>query len=94
MFLMGLIFLLLLLLSFAVIWLITRQTATERTIEERIANLHNSQKENAVVDPESAAIVKHNRLSRIVWLDRLLQGWDLATAFATADRPGRERAGR
>ena len=52
MFLMGLIFLLLLLLSFAVIWLITRQTATERTIEERIANLHNSQKENAVVDPE------------------------------------------
>ncbi len=78
MFLMGLIFLLLLLLSFAVIWLITRQTATERTIEERIANLHNSQKENVVVDPESAAIVKHNRLSRIVWLDRLLQGWDLA----------------
>ena len=44
MFLMVLIFLLLLLLSFAVILLITRQTAAERTIEGRIANLHNSQK--------------------------------------------------
>ncbi len=78
MFLMVLIFLLLLMLSFGVILVITRQTTAERTIEGRIANLHNSQKESIVADPETAAIVKGDRLSQISWLDNLLQRWDLA----------------
>ena len=78
MFLMVLVFLLLLLLSFAVILLMTRQTAAERTIEGRIANLHNSQKARSVAGPESAAIVKYNRLSQFIWLDQVLQRWPLA----------------
>jgi tight adherence protein B len=78
MFLMVLVFLLLLLLSFAVILLMTRQTAAERTIEGRIANLHNSQKARSVAGPETAAIVKYNRLSQFIWLDQVLQRWPLA----------------
>ena len=78
MFLLSLVFLLLLVLSFGVILLMTRQTTEERTIEGRIAHLHNAQKARAATDPETAAIVKHNRLSRISWVDELLQRWDLA----------------
>ena len=78
MFLMALIFILLLGLIFGVILLLTRQTAEERSIDVRIAKLQNSQKEIAVPGPEMAAIVKHNRLSQVPWVDDLLQRWNLA----------------
>jgi len=72
----GLVFLLLLLLSFAVILLMTRQTR-RTTIEGRIANLHNRRKRVAL-PARNRRHCKYNRLSQFIWLDQVLQRWPLA----------------
>ena len=77
MFLMGLVFAVILVLTFGVVLLMTRPTSTERTIEGRIAKLQSAQ--NAAAPPQDAGdnLVKQTHLSSVPQLDALLQGWRL-----------------
>jgi tight adherence protein B len=77
MFLIVLIFLAMLLLTFAIIALVTRPTASERAIEGRISSLHGS-KESATGASQEEPIIKTTRFSRKGWLDELLQRWSVA----------------
>lgn len=73
MFLIGLVFCFVLLLTFVVILLLTRPTAAERVIEGRIARLGASQPGIAGLKDEIAELVKRTRLSEVSWLDTLLR---------------------
>ncbi len=77
MFLMGLIFFLVLLLTFGVVLVMTRPTSAERTIEGRIARLRGGSKAGGEVEEDSSAIIKQTRLSENPWLDALLRRWSL-----------------
>jgi len=74
MFLIGLVFVIALLLSFAVVLLLTRPTQTERVIEDRIAKLSCTQPGSLQRD-DVAEIVKQTRLSAMPWLNSLLQNF-------------------
>jgi len=76
MFLMGLIFFLVLVLTFGVVLVMTRPTAAERTIEGRIAKLLPAPGSAEPVDNESV-IIKQTRLSKNPRLDALLRRWKL-----------------
>ncbi|MGC2112762.1 MAG: type II secretion system F family protein [Candidatus Korobacteraceae bacterium] len=78
MFLMTLLFLAFLLLTFTVVVLVTRPTAAERTIDGRIASLNGLRADNVLVMGDTPELVKIDRLSRIDWLDDLLQRWNVA----------------
>lgn len=73
MFLIGMVFLGILVLTFGVVLLVTRPTATERTIEGRIAKLNAAPVGTAWLEDENSEIIKHTRLSEIPWLDNLLR---------------------
>jgi tight adherence protein B len=78
MFLIALLFLVFLLLTFTVVVLVTRPTAAERTIDVRMARLNESPRQTVPPAGEALGLVKLDRLSRIGWLDDLLQGWNPA----------------
>ena len=80
MFLMGLIFVSVLLMSFLVVLLVTRPSPDERVIEERIAKIKTSAAEGGVAGaPDDASqLIKYRRLSNLPWLDTLLQRVRLA----------------
>jgi len=73
MFLMGLIFFLVLLLTFGTVLVMTRPTADERTIEERIAKLRPLAGSAEPQDDDGSVIIKQTRLSKNPWLDALLR---------------------
>jgi tight adherence protein B len=73
MFLIGFVFVIVLLLSFGVVLLMTRPTKAERVIEGRIAKLSGSQIGAAGLRDEAAEIIKPTRLSELPWLDAALQ---------------------
>ena len=78
MFLMMLVFGVVLVLTFAVVLLMTRPTPAERTIEDRIAKLQTTQ--NVIPSPLEKAtseLIKQTHLSTIPRLDSLLQHWRL-----------------
>lgn len=77
MFLMGLVFSVILVLTFGVVLLMTRPTSAERTIEDRIAKLQSAQTPAAPVEDATANLVKQTHLSSVPQLDALLQGWRL-----------------
>ncbi len=78
MFLMGLIFLLVLLLTFGAVLLVIRPTSIERAIEGRIAQLQTALAGGGLAEEAASGIIKQVRLSRTPWLDVLLQNWSLA----------------
>lgn len=78
MFLMGLIFVAVLLLTFVVFLLLTRPSAAERTIEGRIAKLQTVQSSPDWLREQDSEILKHTRLSAIPWVDELLHHWKLS----------------
>lgn len=73
MFLTWFIFGLVAALSFAVILLVTRPTATERAVEQRIAKLHDSLQVTPKVTDETGPLIKVRRLSDIACFDSALQ---------------------
>ena len=75
MFLMVIVFVAVLVLTFVVFLLLTRPTATERTIEGRIAKLQNVQTSANWLAEQDSEIIKHTRLSASPWLDELLHHW-------------------
>lgn len=72
MFLNSLIFSGVLLLTFAVIFVVIRPTASERTIEERITKLRHGV-EPALIPIEETPLIKLTRLSELACLDCVLQ---------------------
>ena len=64
MFLMGLIFLVVLLLTFGIVLVMTRPTAAERTIEGRIAKLRPMPGNSGPMDDDSSVIIKQTPLSK------------------------------
>lgn len=78
MFLNSLIFGGVLLLTFGVIFAVIRPTASERTIEGRIAKLRNPADPSPVLADDATALIKLTRLSEIVCLDCLLQRFSWA----------------
>ena len=91
MFLIGFIFVVVLLLSFGVVLLMTRPTKAERVIEERIAKLSGRQTGAAGLRDEAAEIIKPTRLSELPWLDAVLQDFrpaqSLQLLIAQAGKP-------
>ncbi len=75
MFLMGLVFLVVLLLTFGIVLVMTRPTAAERTIEDRIARLRPLPDSAELSDDDSSVIIKRTPLSRNVRLDAVLRRW-------------------
>jgi tight adherence protein B len=78
MFLIALLFLIVLSLTFGIIVMVTRPTATERAIEGRISNLQAERNHPTGSADDKSQIVKTSRLSQSEWLDNRLQGWSLA----------------
>ena len=79
---MALLFMTFLLLTFAVIFLFLRPTATERAIDGRMARL-NAGQQSVLEANEPGRIVKLDHLSRSAWLDDLLQSWSVARQLQT-----------
>jgi len=77
MFLMGLIFFVVLLLTFGIVLVMTRPTAAERTIEGRIAKLRPMPGNSGPMDDDSSVIIKQTPLSKNPRLDTLLRRWKL-----------------
>ena len=90
MFLIALLFVVLLLLTFGVIAVLLRPTAAERVIDGRMANLSAAAKDSLPAAAEPG-LVKQRRLSRVDWLDDLLQSWSpahrLQLLIAQAESP-------
>lgn len=78
MFLNVLIFVAVLLLTFAVIFLVIRPTASERTIEERISKFRDTAEAGPAPTEEGTPLIKLTRLSQIAFFDSLLQRFRLA----------------
>lgn len=78
MFLIVLIFVFVLVMSFTVVALVTRPSSVERVIEGRIAKLSGSPGDDPGPPEESMQIVKQRRLSEVPWLDACLQNLRLA----------------
>ena len=75
--LMIVAFVLILALSFGIVLLFTRPTASDRAIQQRISGIRalETQSGDAELLPE---LFKDSKLSEIGWLDNLLQGWTLS----------------
>src|SRR5271165_1598707 len=73
MFLMLIVFVFVLVMSFAVVMLVTRPSTAERVIEHRIASLSGAVGEGSPPSEETVQIVKQRRLSDLPWLDALLR---------------------
>lgn len=73
MFLMLIIFVFVLVMSFVVVMLFTRPSTTERAIAGRIARISGPLGEGPNPPEEMVQIIKQRRLSDLPWLDDLLQ---------------------
>jgi tight adherence protein B len=78
MFLIVLIFVVVLVMSFTVVALVTRPSSAERVIEGRIAKLSNAATEELSPREDAVQIVKQRHLSEFPWLDAFLQNLRLA----------------
>jgi hypothetical protein len=77
MILLSLVFILVLGLTFSVVMLLTRPSATDRAIGARLANIQ-TPASGIFLGEGVSEIFKPTRLSEIGWLDQLLQQWNLS----------------
>lgn len=70
------IFGLLLALTFFVVYFVTRPSSEERAIQNRVSSILVSPADTYL--GEVPEFLKHTKLSQIDWLDKILQGWNLA----------------
>ena len=73
-----LMFVLILLATFGVVVAVTRQSADERIVGERMAWIHLSQKTKANAGPDSGQLLKETKTGRFDWLDALLMRFAFA----------------
>ena len=71
--LVVLLFLSILLATFGLVIAMTRPSPQEKTIEQRMALIHLSQKNQAGTAPESAQLFKAAKIGRFGWLDEILE---------------------
>ncbi len=77
MILLCLVFTVVLVLTFSVVMLFTRPSATDRAIETRIAGIQGTS-QGIFLGEGVPEIFKRTNLSEIDWLDRLLQHWNVS----------------
>jgi len=77
MLLLSLVFVLVLIMTFAVVIILTRPTATDRAIEARVAGIQ-SASPGVFTGEGVPEIFKRTKLSEIGWLDSLLQHWNVS----------------
>jgi len=77
MILLCLVFLLVLLLTFSVVMILTRPSAADRVIKERMADIQ-AASHDVFLGEGVPEIFKRTQLSEIGWLDGLLQHWNLS----------------
>lgn len=78
MFLPAIIFVVALLLTFGLVVLVTRPSASERTIARRVSRLSPQAEREATAVETTEEIVKQVRLSEVPWLNLFLQGSPIA----------------
>ena len=77
MILLCLVFTLVLVLTFAVVMILTRPSATDRSIEARVAGIQSAT--NGIFFGEGVPeLFKRTQLSEVDWLDNLLQHWNVS----------------
>ncbi len=76
MILLGLVFLVVLILTFSVVMILTRPSATDRVIEGRMAGIQ-AASQGIFLGEGVPEIFKSTQLSEIGWLDVLLQRWNV-----------------
>ena len=70
-----------LLATFALVAVVTRQSADEKVVGERMAWIHLSQKAKAGAGPDSGQLLKETRGSRFGWLDEFLSRFHFAQSL-------------
>src|SRR5271169_6235824 len=76
MILLSVVFTLLLVLTFAVVMVLTRPSPADRAIEARVAGIQASTN-GAILAEGASEMFKRTRLSEVGWLDTLLQHWNV-----------------
>jgi tight adherence protein B len=74
-------FLSVLLASFGLVIAMTRPSAQEKTIQQRMALIDRSAKDKASATPESAQLLKVTRTGRFGWLDEILEPYAFTQAL-------------
>lgn len=69
-------------MTFSVVMFLTRTSATERTIQNRLGKMHAAGSRSGPMRDEGAEFLKRTNLSEIEWLDRLLHRWAAARKIA------------
>ena len=77
MFLTTTVFVFVLVVTFGLVMLITRPTATDRSITKRVAGLTIGESQEIYLGAGMPEFLKGTKLSDIAWIDRLLQPWDI-----------------
>ncbi len=72
------VFVLVLVVTFTLVMLLTRPTATDRSINKRVAELKVADSREIYMGSGMPEFLKHTKLSDVVWIDQLLQRWDVA----------------
>ena len=65
-------------LTFAVVMVLTRPTATDRAVSARLSGVQREAKSAAPASSTSPKILKSTSLSEVAWLDRILQRFSMA----------------
>lgn len=78
MIMMILVFACVMVLTLSAILLLTRPTASDRTIEGRIAGIHLATAPEVYLGDGMPEFMKRTKLSEIDWLDNLLKQWNVA----------------
>lgn len=76
-----LVFLSILVASFGLVVAMTRPSAQEKMMEQRMASIYVSAKGRALAIPESAQLLKATRRGRFGWLDEILEPYAFAQAL-------------
>jgi tight adherence protein B len=70
-----------LLATFALVVVVTRQSADEKIVGQRMAWIHLSQKAKAGAGPDSGQLLKETKRSRLGWLDEFLSRFQFAQSL-------------
>lgn len=71
------VFVFVLVATFGLVMLLTRPTATDRSITKRVAGLQIDASQEIYLGAGMPEFLKGTKLSDVAWIDRLLQPWDV-----------------
>jgi len=76
--LIVLVFVVILALTFVVLIFLTHPSAEDRAVQARVAGIQAGASAHAYLGEDLPEFLKYTKLSKINWLDKLLQRWNLA----------------